>query len=175
YLKLAQLQYWLKNQQRKPFGRSRSNLVTFQGRVPPAYQPRQTHNHVIPPQKRPSNRRPWPLILPPKEAETLIKTEIDKATKAGFSLELYQMQLEQPEKQILDELAEHLQQQKWDAVAFGFGIRGDREQTPLFEKVVNMAVENVRPTPRLAFPVLPDKIVEAFERVFPESSSEQRG
>lgn len=111
----------------------------------------------------------------PKEAETLIKAEIDKATKAGFALELHQMQLEQPEKQILDELAQRLQQRNWDAVAFGFGIRGDGEQTPLFEKAVNMAVENVRPTPRLAFPVLPDRIVEAFERVCRESSSGNEG
>jgi len=107
----------------------------------------------------------------PKEAETLFKAEVEKARKAGFALELHQMQLEQPQQQILDELARRLQQRTWDGVALGFGIRGDRDATPLFEKAVNMAVAGVRPTPRLAFPVLPDKIVEAFERVFPESSS----
>ena len=40
-------------------------------------------------------------------------------------------------------------------------------QLPLFEKIVDLAVEKVRPNPKLAFHVLPDKIVEAFERVFP--------
>jgi len=108
----------------------------------------------------------------PKEAKDLIKAEIEKATKSGFRLELYQIQLEQPEKQTLDEFTQKLQQQKWEGLAFGFGIRGDRDSTPLFERLVNLAMREVRPTPRLAFPTLPDGIVEAFERVFAEDQVE---
>jgi hypothetical protein len=103
----------------------------------------------------------------PKEAEKLINVEIEKAAKAGFDLEIYAIQLGNPEKSTLDELEQILQKRKWEGVAFGFGIRGDRDNTPLFEKMVNAALEIVSPTPKLAFPVLPDMIVEAFERVLP--------
>lgn len=102
----------------------------------------------------------------PEEGKKLVELENEKAAQAGFDLEWYSINLEASEAQTLDEVKQVLQKRKWEGVGFGFGIRGDRDRTPLFEKVINMAIEQVHPSPKIAFPVLPDKIVEAFERVF---------
>lgn len=100
----------------------------------------------------------------PQESQKLISTEIEKGTTAGLELELHQVNLQDSEEQTLKELEQSLLKRNWEAIAFGYGLRGDRDRTPLFEKIVNVAVQRV-PNAKIAFPILPDKIVEAFERV----------
>lgn len=109
----------------------------------------------------------------PAEAQKLISAEKEKATKAGFELDVLAILPSQPEKQIIEEVEKALSKRNFAGVALGFGIRGDRELTPLFEKITNLVMERVEPMPKLAFPLLPDEVVKSFERVLPSSQSQE--
>jgi hypothetical protein len=67
----------------------------------------------------------------------------------------------------LEDLRELLQSKQWDGFIIGYGIRGKKEFTDLFEDLVNLSRE-VSPTTKLGFSVAPDAVFETMRRMFPE-------
>lgn len=61
-------------------------------------------------------------------------------------------------------LQELLASKSWAIVSIGSGLR-PVERTRLLEDVVNMVLSTVHPTPKLAFPTLPEEMIPTFERL----------
>lgn len=61
-------------------------------------------------------------------------------------------------------LERSLAEKKYDVVCVGFGLRGNRDFTPLFEQIVNEAVR-AQPQARFAFQGWPNEIVASIRRV----------
>ena len=65
-----------------------------------------------------------------------------------------------------------IKSRRWDAVTIGFGVRKNPDLTPLFEKLVNMSIQEgggeARP-PKMIFPLGPTNVMESIRRVFPEA------
>ncbi|EJT68586.1 hypothetical protein GGTG_13848 [Gaeumannomyces tritici R3-111a-1] len=61
---------------------------------------------------------------------------------------------------------EQIKKTPFKIVAIGGGVRGDLARTPLFEQLVNICIEEIKPTPRLVFPSSPDDAVAALKRGF---------
>lgn len=67
----------------------------------------------------------------------------------------------------LDMVKETLRSKHWDGFVIGYGVRGMKEYTELFEGAVNASRE-ITPGTKFMFSTAPDGIVEAIERVFPQ-------
>lgn len=57
-----------------------------------------------------------------------------------------------------------LKKEKWDLVVIGYGIRGNKDFTELFEKAVNAAVA-IQPGIKFGFSVSPAGVFECMKRV----------
>lgn len=57
---------------------------------------------------------------------------------------------------------------KFDGVSIGFGVRGNPGLTPLFEDLVNTAIQEIKPPPKLIFTENVDKLYVAVRRAFPK-------
>lgn len=98
----------------------------------------------------------------------MVAAEVEKVDKLGFQLHSYFVTPSNPST--MEEIKSLLRSKQWDGVACGFGVRGTRDYTALFESVVNAFITEVQPhPPRVMFPVGPDDISNAIARVFPET------
>ena len=84
--------------------------------------------------------------------------------KAGIAFESRFVNAGLPEEERKD-LQDCLQGTKWAVVSIGSGLRLDVANTRLLEDVVGMVLSTVKPTPKLAFPTLPDEIIPTFQRL----------
>lgn len=86
-----------------------------------------------------------------------------KAREDGYDVSNIDVNPKDAEDSI-ERLEAELERQKWDLLIIGFGIRGNKDFTELFEKVVNAAI-GVQPTIRFGFSRAPDEVYETMKRV----------
>ena len=93
-----------------------------------------------------------------------VKIEMQKISAEGYDMGIYYVDPEN--ENLIDELRAKIQEKKtWYGVAVGFGVRGHMEHTPLFEKIINTALAEIKPTPKLLFPLGPEDTYNAVKRV----------
>lgn len=97
-------------------------------------------------------------------ANSIMPDEIAKAKSRGFSLEFYECDPAKSNDEIVDGLTQYLKSKKYAAISIGNGVQGNKDFTPLFEKLVNACVQH-QPETKLAFALLPTTVVDACERV----------
>jgi hypothetical protein len=99
-----------------------------------------------------------------EQMKQMIEDQKNKAREVGFEFTIYYIDPENPAT--ISEFTEQLRARQWDGVNIGFGIRSNPTFTALFEELVNSAVTEVNPPPKLVFAVRPDLVVENCQRVF---------
>jgi hypothetical protein len=87
-----------------------------------------------------------------------------EAIKADIAFEGIFVHSELPEDE-RSELQKKLQSKNWAIVQIGSGLRLVSENTRLLEDVVNMVLSTVHPTPKLAFPTVPNEMIPTFQRL----------
>ncbi|KAK4552126.1 hypothetical protein LTR86_010662 [Recurvomyces mirabilis] len=107
------------------------------------------------------------------KALELLATSIAKAREAGFEILAEDMNPQDIEDS-LRRFERRLMEREWVAVNFGYGVRGVKENTVLFERLLGV-LRLRRPGVRVMFSNGPDEVVEAVRRNFPESFGEGRG
>ncbi|KAK5170156.1 uncharacterized protein LTR77_004741 [Saxophila tyrrhenica] len=100
------------------------------------------------------------------KVKAMLAESIQKANDAGFDVIAVDANPQDPEdtmKRFTEALKSH------EAVGFnvGFGLRGHKEHTELFEKLVNNAVQ-ARPGIKIMFSNGPGEVITAIRRNFPE-------
>lgn len=91
--------------------------------------------------------------------------EAEKAASQGFELATYEADVKAlSEDEILKRLSEKLKEREYAAVTIGFGVRGKKELTGLFEKMVNLCIVEGKGA-KLGFAITPNDIVDAAGRV----------
>ena len=107
---------------------------------------------------------------PPSSASANIeKVQADstKAREHGFDCSFMELNPEDVST-MLDMVKDKLKSEHWHGFVIGFGVRGRKEYTVLFEDVVNAARE-ITPATKLMFSTAPDGVFEAIQRAFPGS------
>ncbi|CAK1365564.1 unnamed protein product [Cercospora beticola] len=100
-----------------------------------------------------------------KFSKQMVHDDISNAHTAGYDCTVIDINPsdQEPAKQ---ELQKKLQTQQWDLFVIGFGIRGNRAFTTLFEEIVNACVES-SPGTRFGFAPTPDGVFRTIMRVLP--------
>ncbi|KAK5072948.1 hypothetical protein LTS08_007070 [Lithohypha guttulata] len=105
--------------------------------------------------------------LPPNPNNQIDKPLEQARTEAeskGYNLTICTLDpINWPEEQTLSVLGKELDTRKYTVISIGFGVRGNRGATPMFEKMVNLCVEK-QPGAKFGFAVHPTDIVSACER-----------
>ncbi len=105
------------------------------------------------------------LVTKPIDPEgTMIPNEIAKAKSSNCNLDVYEIDASVGHDEIISGLTQYLKSKKYAAITIGFGVRGNSDLTPLFEKLVNACVEH-QPGAKYGFALHPTLMVESFERV----------
>ncbi|TKA82949.1 hypothetical protein B0A55_01325 [Friedmanniomyces simplex] len=101
-----------------------------------------------------------------EKTRELLATSIAKAHDAGFEVIGEDVNPSDPDDTI-KRFAAQLESRKWVAVNVGYGVRGNKEHTELFERVLE-ACRTVRPEAKIIFSNGPDEVMAAIKRNFPE-------
>ena len=104
------------------------------------------------------------LQVDASQTPTLVAAEVEKAKAGGVDCSVF-MPDPRDLAGTLEKLRAELREREWDAVSIGFGLRGLKEHTELFEGLVNLVVE-VRPGAGFAFPLGPADVWAAIQRRF---------
>lgn len=91
--------------------------------------------------------------------------ETAKCNKAGFDVEVLIFDAQGPHEVSLSIIRKSLGARKWDGVVIGFGVRGDRALTVLFEDTINVCVGEFGIT-QFGFNSSPGDTAEAVVRAF---------
>ena len=102
-------------------------------------------------------------------ARTLLAQSISAAREAGFEVIGEDVNPNDPED-TARRFVERLRERDWAAVNVGYGVRGHKEHTELFEKLLNAARE-IRPQAKIIFSNGPDEVITAIRRNFPDAFS----
>ena len=106
---------------------------------------------------------------PPADASANLEkgqAELKRAHEAGYETSLLELNPDDVTGS-LAALQEALRSKEYDAFLIGFGVRGKKEYTPLFEGVVNASRE-ISPRMKLLFSTSPDAVFETILRGFGE-------
>ena len=96
---------------------------------------------------------------------TIVQKQIAKAKDNNYDLDVYLCDTSLSHDEIISGLVtQYLKSTKYVAISIGFGVRGNKDHTPLFEKLVNACVEH-QPGVKFAFALLPTEMTESFNRV----------
>lgn len=95
-----------------------------------------------------------------------VQKELEKGSAAGFAIEAFAVKPDDEDS--LEELRQKLNGKHWDVVTIGYGVRGNKDYTSTFEKVINMCIQEVKPPPKLGFSKSPDDVFDAIKRVVPQ-------
>lgn len=107
----------------------------------------------------------FPLLHEFDPKGNVLDKQRERAAAENISLSFLLVEaVKEPPETILAKLRGKLEERKYEVVSFGFGVRGNRDITPLFEKMVNMTLE-MQPGVKLAFAVLPSDVFDACMRV----------
>jgi hypothetical protein len=101
------------------------------------------------------------------ELLAVVEAEQEKASKAGYNIETFGVNPNDVSS--LEAARKVLKSKYWDGISIGFGVRGQKEYSEVFEKLVNICLEEVKPAPKMLFPVGPNQLFLAVQRVFPDS------
>lgn len=115
----------------------------------------------------PNAAGPWTVETVPKA----INQQITVAKDAGYDLTVHQIDSAVSTETTMEEVRSLLRTRAWDCVGVGYGVRGNLEMTPLFEMLVNAAVEEVKPVPKFSFATSPTLLFEGALRVLRNSAS----
>lgn len=89
-----------------------------------------------------------------------------KVKEAGIDINGLILDPHAPHEALLEQVHAKLEEQpRWDGVVIGFGIRGDGALTILFERIVNMCVQEFKIS-RFGFNSTPGDTAEAVIRGF---------
>lgn len=99
--------------------------------------------------------------------EALAK-EIERAYEAGYDVTNFDINPEDPAWSV-QQVTELLNSKHFDVMTLGFGIRGNKEWTSLFEDLVNTARE-LSPRTKLGFSTSPADICGTIKRLFPDAT-----
>lgn len=104
------------------------------------------------------------LKFDPNETMDLVAAEVEKARAGGFDCGVV---IVEPWDAVgtLARWKAELQKQHWDGVSIGYAVRALKENTELFEKIVNVVVE-VSPGTKFVLPNGRTDNWEAIQRVF---------
>ncbi|TKA76586.1 hypothetical protein B0A55_04052 [Friedmanniomyces simplex] len=94
----------------------------------------------------------------------IVASLIQQASAAGFDVDTFAFNPQEPEDSI-KRLEEKLRSRDWDGMLIGWGLRGNKSHTPLFEAAVNAAREVV-PRTKLMFGNAPDDFFNTLQRNF---------
>ncbi|KAK5686338.1 hypothetical protein LTS10_002455 [Elasticomyces elasticus] len=101
-----------------------------------------------------------------EKARELLAGSIAKAKAAGFEVIGEDVDPTDPEDTIR-RFTEQLSSRKWAAVNVGYGVRGHKEHTETFERLLD-ACRRIRPDAKIIFSNGPDEVITAIRRNFPE-------
>lgn len=93
--------------------------------------------------------------------------DIENARTAGYDCSQIDVDPDHPDAAV-NEIKEKMQSRHWDLFVIGFGIRGNRDFTALFEQAVNACVE-LSPGTKFGFSPAPDAVFRTILRVLPRS------
>ena len=96
-----------------------------------------------------------------------IKIQIEKAKELGFDQNVVFLD-PQTEAESLKRVKAELKKHPYDGIMIGGGIRMPAEHTLLFEKLVQLSVQETQGNAKLMFSSRPDQIMEILIRNFPE-------
>ncbi|KAK0289162.1 hypothetical protein LTS00_009380 [Friedmanniomyces endolithicus] len=91
----------------------------------------------------------------------------DDTNDAGFEVIGEDMNPGDPDDTI-KRFSAQLESRQWVAVNVGYGIRGNKDHTVLFERILE-ACRTTRPEAKIIFSNGPDEVFTAIKRNFPES------
>lgn len=98
-----------------------------------------------------------------------LEREVERATAQNLSLEFLLVDLDQKAvDECVTELKHRLDEKRYAAISIGFGVRGNRDHTDVFEKLVNTCVE-LNPGVKFGFAIWPDDVVASLERALGRS------
>lgn len=100
------------------------------------------------------------------KVKALLASSIEKANQAGFDVVAVDANPQDPED-TLKRFSEALQSREAVGVNIGYGLRGHKEHTELFEKMINTACE-LRPGIKIMFSNGPGEVITAIKRSFPK-------
>ena len=92
-----------------------------------------------------------------------VQAGLKQAQEAGYDTMMLELNPEDP-KGSLESVREMLKSKNFDGLLIGYGLRAMKENTVLFEDVVNCARE-LRPEMKLLFATAPDRMLETLERL----------
>ncbi|KAK5129931.1 hypothetical protein LTR08_002691 [Meristemomyces frigidus] len=98
------------------------------------------------------------------KVKELLARSISQARAAGFEVLPTDINPEDPADS-LKRFVEALQSREWSGVNVGFGVRGHKENTVLFERMLG-EVRRLAPGARVVFSNGPDELFEAIRRNF---------
>ena len=101
-----------------------------------------------------------------EKVKQMVATAHESVRQAGFDSESIDLNPHEHDES-LKRLAERLRDGNYDAVLVGFGIRGNKDMTPLFEGIVQTWHE-VAPRTKVMFGNTPMDVVATLQRNFPE-------
>ena len=102
----------------------------------------------------------------PKTIQAQVAASTAEAEQAGYDITNFAVDL-QDLNGTLKTIRQKLNGQHWDGMLIGFGVRGDKNHTVLFESVVNASRE-VSPGTKLLFSPGPYDLMTTLERNFLE-------
>ncbi|KAF2485627.1 hypothetical protein BDY17DRAFT_293984 [Neohortaea acidophila] len=105
-----------------------------------------------------------------ERARELLATSVEKAKNAGFDVVTIDINPNEPGES-LDRFLSTLRSGDFVGVNIGYGVRGHKEHTELFEKLLNHAWA-CKPGIKIMFSNGPDEVITAIKRSFPEAFAE---
>ncbi|KAK0991793.1 hypothetical protein LTR54_011714 [Friedmanniomyces endolithicus] len=102
-----------------------------------------------------------------EKTRELLALSIAQARDAGFEVIGEDMNPGDPDDTI-KRFSAQLESRQWVAVNVGYGIRGNKDHTVLFERILE-ACRTTRPEAKIIFSNGPDEVFTAIKRNFPES------
>ena len=102
-----------------------------------------------------------------EKTRELLAISIAQARDAGFEVIGEDVNPGDPDDTI-KRFSAQLESRQWVAVNVGYGIRGNKDHTVLFERILE-ACRTIRPGAKIIFSNGPDEVFAAIKRNFPES------
>ncbi|KAK3679591.1 hypothetical protein LTR37_021388 [Vermiconidia calcicola] len=101
-----------------------------------------------------------------QKAQELLAISTERANKAGFELVRCDANPQDPDD-TMKRFVETLRSREFVGLNIGFGLRGHKENTGLFEKMLNTAWA-LSPGIKVMFSNGPQEVITAIQRQFPE-------
>ncbi|KAK0268172.1 hypothetical protein LTR91_015388 [Friedmanniomyces endolithicus] len=102
-----------------------------------------------------------------EKTRELLALSIAQARDAGFEIIGEDVDPNEPDDTI-KRFSTRLESRQWVAVNVGFGIRGNKDHTLMFERILE-ACRTIRPEAKIIFSNGPDEVFTAIKRNFPEN------